>query len=96
MAEKRTNKKEWPRTVSEELHNAWKELRRMGDPEVMATALGYSRPVIDRALIYGYASMPELPDLINKFFKDRLEKERREAKQLIDLQNQVKPKPAKP
>jgi len=90
MAEKRTNKREWQRTITLELHEAWKQLRRIGDPELMAKELGYSRPVIDRALIYGYVSMPELTDLINKFFKDRLERERTEAAAMLKLQDQVK------
>lgn len=90
MAEKRKNKREWPRTVTAELHEAWQQLRRIGDPELMARELKYSRPVIDRALIYGYVSMPELTDLINKFFKDRLERERTEAAAMLKLQDQVK------
>lgn len=88
----RTNKREWTRTVTQELHDAWKRLRRKGDPELMAETLQYSRPVIDRALLYGYVSMPELPDKINKFFKDRLEKEKSEAQQLNDLADQVENK----
>jgi len=88
----RQNKREWPRTISQELHDAWKRLRRKGDPELMAEKLQYSRPVIDRALIYGYVSMPELPDKINAFFKKRLEDERSAAQQLNDLADQVEQK----
>lgn len=83
----RQNKREWARTVSPELHAAWKKLRRKGDPELMAEKLQYSRPVIDRALIYGYVSMPELPDKINAFFKKRLVDERGQAQELNDLAN---------
>lgn len=90
MAEKRKNKKEWPRTVTAELHEAWQQLRRIGDPELMAKELQYSRPVIDRALLYGYVSMPELTDKINQFFKERLERERKEAAAMLKLQDQVK------
>lgn len=90
MAEKRTNKRQWERTITLELHEAWKQLRRIGDPELMAKELQYSRPVIDRALLYGYVSMPELTDKINKFFKDRLENERKEATAMLKLQDQVK------
>lgn len=81
----RQNKREWPRTISQELHVAWKRLRRKGDPELMAETLQYSRPVIDRALLYGYVSMPELPDKINAFFKARLQGERTSAQELNDL-----------
>lgn len=86
----RTNKKNLQRTVPQELHEAWLSLRRKGDPEVMAKALRYSRPVIDRALIYGYCSLPELPDAINKFFKARLDKEKASARELMELSDQVK------
>ena len=88
----RQKKREWPRTISQELHDAWKRLRRKGDPELMAEKLQYSRPVIDRALLYGYVSMPELPDKINAFFKKRLEDERSAAQQLNDLADQVEQK----
>lgn len=84
----RKNKRETPRTIAKELHEAWLALRRKGDPEVMAAALGYSRPVIDKALIYGYVSMQELPDKINEFFKNRMEKERADAAELIRLSKQ--------
>ncbi len=84
----RTNKKIWTRTISQELLDAWKKLRRKGDPELMAKELQYSRPVIDRALLYGYISMPELPDKINKFFMDRINREKKSAQELTDLSNE--------
>lgn len=79
----------YPRTIAEELHNAWKILRRRGDPELMAETLQYSRPVIDHALIYGYVTFSELPDKINKFFRDRIERERRQAADLLKAQAQA-------
>jgi hypothetical protein len=82
-------KKEWPRTISEELHDAWKRLRRRGDPETMAAELKYSRPVIDRALIYGYVSLQELPDKINGYFMARLNRERESAKELNNAQDEL-------
>lgn len=83
------NKKEWPRTISEELHDAWKRLKRRGDPETMAAELKYSRPVIDRALIYGYVSLQELPDKINAYFMARLNKERESAQALNQAQDEL-------
>ena len=88
----RTSKRVWTRTVSQKLHDAWQRLRRKGDPELMAEKLGYSRPVIDKALIYGYVSLPELPDKINAFFMDRLKEEEKQADELINLADQVEAK----
>lgn len=81
--------KKWPRQISEELLDAWQALRRKGDPETIAEKIGYSRPVIDRALIYGYVSIPGLADKINKFFGDRLDGEIQEAKRLIALKQEL-------
>jgi hypothetical protein len=85
----RETKKQWPRTVSQPLLDAWQRLRRKGDPELMAKTLQYSRPVIDRALIYGYVSLPELPDKINKFFMDRLSEEEKTASKLMAQADKV-------
>jgi nitrogen regulatory protein PII-like uncharacterized protein len=84
----RESKKQWPLTVAPELHNAWKNARRKGDPEELAKVCGVSRPVIDRALIYGYVSVEGLTDKINKYFEDRLRKERKDAARIESLQVQ--------
>lgn len=81
MAKQKTSEK-YPRTVAAELLEAWQRLKRRGDGEVMAEELQYSRPVIDRALNYGYVTLQELPDKINKWLKERLERERAEAADL--------------
>lgn len=79
------NSIKYERTITEELHEAWKRLRRKRDGELMATELQYSRPVIDRALNYGYVAMPELPDLINGWFMARIKREKESAKILNEL-----------
>lgn len=87
---KQKNSEKYPRTIAEELHNAWQKLTRRGDGKAMAEELEYSRPVIDRALNYGYVTFHELPDKINKWLKDRLEKERKNAHQLNQLLEEKK------
>lgn len=82
----RESKKQWPRTIAEELHEAWKRNRRKGDPEELAKVAGVSRPVIDRALIYGHVSVAGLTDKINDYFEARLTKERADAARLTSLQ----------
>lgn len=78
-------KRNYTCTIAPELHKTWLRLRRKGDPEAMAAEFGVSRPVIDKALIYGYVSMPHIPDWINDFFKKRLDKEKESAKELTGL-----------
>lgn len=82
---KRESKTVWNRTIAEELHETWLRLKRKKDPEAIAEALGVSRPVIDRALLYGYVSIPELTGKITQFFEDRLNKERADAVRLNAL-----------
>jgi hypothetical protein len=81
-------KKEWPRTIAEDLHVAWLKVRRPKDGEVIAIALGFSRPVIDRALNFGYVANPDLTEKISEFFTNRLNKERESAQNLVNNQNQ--------
>lgn len=85
----RTRKIELQRTISIELFNAWQRLKRRGDPEKMAEELQYSRPVIDKALIYGYVTMPELTDKINGYFMKRLKSEQGVAAELMQLADTV-------
>jgi nitrogen regulatory protein PII-like uncharacterized protein len=79
---KRERKVPLARTISEELHNAWTRLRRKKDPETIAEALGVSRPVIDKALLYGHVLMEGLAPKITKFFEDRLDQEKADAERL--------------
>lgn len=81
----RENKKQWTLTIAPELHETWKNSRRIGDPEALAKVCGVSRPVIDKALIYGYVSVEGLVDKINTYFEERLLKERADAKRINGL-----------
>lgn len=76
-------------TISRELFDAWQKLKRKGDSKMISLALERSRPVIDNALLYGYASIPELPDQINMFFLDRLRREKQMAKEMLELSQDV-------
>lgn len=78
----------YARTIPKELLEAWQKYRRRCDGETIADALGYSRPVIDRALNFGYVKTAGLTEKISEFFTDRLNKERTAATALTDLLNQ--------
>jgi hypothetical protein len=78
MAEKRV----WPQTISNELFEAWKRHARHGDVKQMCEDLQSSHPVIVRALKYGYVASADLPDKINGFFVNRLQKEKNAAQEM--------------
>ena len=69
----------YERTISAELLAVWNKYRRNHDGETISQKLGYSRPVIDRALNYGYVKTQNLTEQISKFFSDRLTQERETA-----------------
>ena len=73
---KKPNKTTYPRTISLELHQVWNQYRRRKDGETLAMELGFSRPIIDRALKHGYVKTEGVAEAISKFFTDRLQKER--------------------
>lgn len=76
-------------TVRPELLEAWKKLRRRGDTLTIAKECGYSRPAIDHALNYGYVTLGELPNIITKFFMDRLNAEKEQSAQLLALHDEL-------
>jgi hypothetical protein len=76
-------KKDYQRTIDEGLLNAWHQFRRRGDGGAISEELGYSRPVIDRALIYGYVKTAGLAERITEFFQKRLNSEKSMAQDLV-------------
>ena len=79
----------YPRTVSKELFAVWNQYRRTGDGQTIADALGYSRPVIDRALNFGHVKAKGLSDQISKFFSKRLTDERQTAQEMVNQLTQT-------
>lgn len=83
------NKNKYPCTVPAELWEAWKKVARHGDIAELEKYCEVSRPTIRRALNNGYVVQTNLPDKINKFFFERLTKEKEEALRLIGLADEV-------
>ena len=81
--------KELPRTISQPLFDAWKGLRRAGDPEAMAQEFGFSRVPFDNALNYGYVAKDIIAKSVNQFFKRRLEEEKQSAAELTALADEI-------
>lgn len=82
MAEKKI---EYECTISPDLLATWQKLRRRNDPEAIAKAVGKSRPIIDRALLYGHVKIEGLTSAISKFFSDRLQDEKKQSATLEKL-----------
>lgn len=83
----------YPCTISQSLFLAWQKFRQRKDGETIADALGYSRPVIDRALNFGYVKTQGLDDKISEFFQNRVNAQTMQADKLnnlVDNSNQIK------
>lgn len=66
----------YPMNIPENVFNAWQQLRRKGDPPLIASAINLSRPVIDKALNLGHVKNEKNTERISQFFQKRLDKER--------------------
>lgn len=86
MANSRVSKDLKP-TIAPELFEAWKKLRRIGDSEQLAELLGKSKPVIDKALKYGFVKNQEVVQGITKFYNDRLQAETKDGAELLSKLN---------
>ena len=74
--------KTFQRTIAPELHEAWKAAVRKNDVAEMTKLFQCSRQVVDRAINYGFVTMPNLAEKITNYFVDRLNAEREAAKKL--------------
>ena len=74
-----TAPQKFERTISQELHEEWKSMRRTNDIKEMHKVIGKSPPTLIRALTYGCVKKQKLIDDINKFFSDRIKKEKEQA-----------------
>ncbi len=89
MNKQENNKTKYDRTISVELFNAWQTFRRRKDVEVISAELGYSRPVVDRALNFGYVKTDGLSENITEFFTKRVRNERESAGKLMSLNDKA-------
>ena len=72
-------------TIHTDLLRQWRKLKRKGDTEKIAAALGVSKPTVYNALIYGAVQKIAYVEGINKFFSDRLQAEKDAAAGLSEL-----------
>jgi hypothetical protein len=84
------SKNKYPCTVSKDLWDTWRKVARHGDIADLEKFCEVSRPTIRRAINNGYVVQNDLPDKINRFFYERLVREKAEAERLIALADEVK------
>lgn len=78
------NKKTFERTIEPELYEAWQMLYRTKDVEELMEITGKSYPIIQRALMHGHVKNDELCDTISKFYEDRSQKQKGQAKSILE------------
>lgn len=82
---KKQTKKTFERTIDEDLFNAWKMLYRTGDiPELMELT-GKSYPIIQNALHKGHVKSESVCDTISKFYIERREKQKEQARKIASI-----------
>lgn len=74
----------YPRTISQEVFDAWQILRRKKDAEKLCAKTGLCRPIVDRALNYGHVNNDRLQAQITLFFNSRFERENENGQKLLD------------
>lgn len=82
--------KDYEMTIAPELFEAWQKSRRKGDPDEIAGILNKSRPVIDKALKYGFVKDQTVVNGITKFYNDRLSAERKDGMDLLKKSTKAK------
>lgn len=73
---------EYKQTISTELWETWKRLRRVGDSKKIANKVKMTSQTIDNAFKFGYVKQQAVQDAITEFFEERLEKEIEQTKRL--------------
>ena len=81
---KNPTKKVLERTIDEDLFKSWQMLYRTKDVEELMEITGKSYPIIQRALMHGHVKNDELCDTISKFYEDRSQKQKGQAKSILE------------
>ena len=81
---KKPTKKVLERTIDEDLFKSWQMLYRTKDVEELMEITGKSYPIIQRALMHGHVKNDELCDTISKFYEDRSQKQKGQAKSILE------------
>lgn len=78
-------KKVYECTIDPQLLESWKRHVRHGDALKIMKEAKLSRPVVDRALNFGYVLSTGIAEKITKYFVKRAEGEKKAAEQLNNL-----------
>lgn len=67
-------------TIEKELHEAWKSKRMTSDVDELVEITGKSKQLIYTALQFGHIKNKDVADTITKFYIDRSNKQKEQAK----------------
>lgn len=81
--------KEMEQTISNELLNQFKRLRRNGDSEEIAKQLGVSAPTISNVFVYGYVKNQKIQDYMVAFYEERAKAEEIQADRLKKIKSSL-------
>jgi lantibiotic modifying enzyme len=73
-------------TITDERLQKWRLQRRMNDSRKIAEQFNMCRPVIDRALNFGYAKKKKTIEAIDQYFEEREKLEAKTGPKKIDEQ----------
>lgn len=79
----KNSKKTFERTISGELFETIKLLRRLTDAKEIAEKTGFSRPTVDKALNYGHIRDVTLEQAIIEYYKERSAEQAQAVREIL-------------
>ena len=78
----RTVSERFPMNIDQEIYDAWQAHRRKRDVKTISEKIGWSVPIVERALNFGHVKDPEIIERVTKFFINRNAKEKKNVQTL--------------
>jgi hypothetical protein len=77
-------KQTFEQTITDKRLQKWRSARRMNDSKIISERFGICRPVIDRALNFGYVKKQKTIEAIDQYFDEREKLEGKKGPKKID------------
>jgi len=81
--------KEMAQTISNDLLNEFRRLRRNGDSEEIAKHLGVSAPTISNVYVYGYVKNQKIQEYMVAFYEERAKAEIQQVERLKKIKDSL-------